>query len=109
MDEPITTPRRAVMRGALAAGSSLWMPVLLSGCDQKPAEPKASSTAPAGNNAAPASPAKVAQSAVKYQLEAKDGQSCGQCLHFVAESGSCKLVEGQISPNGWCTLWVGKT
>ena len=28
--------------------------------------------------------------------------------HFIAESGSCKLVEGKISPDGWCTLWAKK-
>lgn len=104
MSDPNTpiTPRRAVMRGALAAGCSLWMPVLLSGCDQKPNEPKTTADAP------PAATAKVAQAAVKYQTEAKGDQKCALCLHFIAESNTCKLVEGQISPDGWCSLWVKK-
>ncbi|WP_300443821.1 high-potential iron-sulfur protein [Zoogloea sp.] len=35
-------------------------------------------------------------------------QRCAACLHFNAESNTCKLVEGQISPNGWCDLWTKK-
>lgn len=107
MNDPIN-PRRAVMRGALAAGCSLWMPVLLSGCDQKPGEPKATAGAPVSKDTPPAAAAKVAQAAVKYQTEAKGDQKCALCLHFIAESSTCKLVEGQISPDGWCTLWVKK-
>jgi len=29
-------------------------------------------------------------------------------MHFNAESNTCNVVDGQISPNGWCTLWVKK-
>jgi len=30
-------------------------------------------------------------------------------MNFIAESNTCKLVEGQISPDGWCVLWAKKT
>ena len=49
--------------------------------------------------------AKIAQSAVYYQSSAKDGQQCGQCAQFLSPHG-CKLVDGDISPSGWCRLWV---
>ena len=51
--------------------------------------------------------AKIAQSAVKYQTTPKDGHQCDGCVQFVAPN-SCKLVEGTISPTGWCLLWVKK-
>ena len=57
-------------------------------------------------NGAGADP-KVSQSAVRYQHTPKDGQSCGSCYQFVAP-GSCKMVDGDISRNGWCGLWVKK-
>jgi len=56
-------------------------------------------------SAAPAA-AKMPQASVQYQTEAKGDQQCSGCMHFIAESNTCKLVEGQISPNGWCTLWA---
>jgi len=29
-------------------------------------------------------------------------------MNFIAESKTCKLVDGQISPEGWCSLWAKK-
>jgi hypothetical protein len=51
--------------------------------------------------------AKLAQAAAKYQNTPKDGKQCDGCLQFVAPNG-CKLVDGDISPTGWCILWVKK-
>jgi len=51
--------------------------------------------------------AKLAQTAVKYQPGPKDGHQCDGCIQFVAPN-SCKLVDGDIAPTGWCTLWVKK-
>ncbi len=50
---------------------------------------------------------KVPQDAVHYQPTPKDGQDCGHCYHFVTP-GTCKLVDGAVSVNGWCRLWVKK-
>lgn len=105
--------RRVVLRGALAAGCGLWVPLLLSGCDSKkgadstgpaPAAPPVTSATPA----APAATQKVAQAIVQYQPQPKGDQKCSGCMHFIAESNTCKVVEGQISPEGWCTLWAKK-
>jgi hypothetical protein len=54
-----------------------------------------------------AAEAKIAQTAVKYQTEPKDGHQCDGCVQFVAPN-ACKLVDGEISPTGWCSLWVKK-
>lgn len=55
---------------------------------------------------APASPQqKLAKGQAKYQDKPKDGQRCDNCVHFVPPDG-CKLVEGKVSPSGWCTLYA---
>jgi hypothetical protein len=51
--------------------------------------------------------AQLAQSAVKYQPTPKDGKQCDGCKLFVAPN-ACKSVAGEISPSGWCALWVKK-
>ena len=51
--------------------------------------------------------AKLAQASVKYQTSGKDGKQCDGCNLFVAPN-SCKSVDGEISPQGWCMLWVKK-
>jgi hypothetical protein len=57
--------------------------------------------------------AKLAKDAVKYQTKAKDGKDCDDCLQFVPGKsekamGTCKIVEGPISPNGWCIAFAQK-
>ena len=49
----------------------------------------------------------MSQTAVRYQESPKDGKQCDGCNLFVAP-GSCKSVDGAISPTGWCALWVKK-
>ena len=50
---------------------------------------------------------KMAQKLVQYQKTPKKDQKCSICLHFVAPD-SCKMVEGKIDPNGWCSLYAPK-
>jgi len=53
--------------------------------------------------------AKMAQKAAGYQdAPAKDGASCASCSLFKAPS-SCTLVDGTISPNGWCRFYAKKS
>ena len=106
-------PRRIVLRGALAVGCSLLVPIVLSGCDSRKGA-NSTSSAPAGssatstNSAAPVATKKVAPASVQYQTQPKGEQKCGGCVHFIAESNACKLVDGQISAEGWCSLWAKK-
>ena len=112
MKEEIS-PRRLVLRGALVLGCSPWVPIALIGCDSKK-EAKSGSAAPAGSpapsagSAAPAATSKVSPASVQYQAQPKGEQKCGSCLNFIAESNTCKLVAGQVSPEGWCSLWAKK-
>ncbi len=50
---------------------------------------------------------KVEQSVVQYQGSPKDGQKCSGCANFVAPN-ACKVVQGNISPEGWCVAYAPK-
>lgn len=47
---------------------------------------------------------KASQKAVQYQSTPKAGQRCAICKNFQLPA-SCKLVDGPISPAGWCMLY----
>lgn len=49
--------------------------------------------------------AKVSQSAVTYQQTPKGEQRCSNCKQFQPPN-ACKLIDGSISPQGWCQLWA---
>lgn len=42
------------------------------------------------------------------KLLPKDGQKCADCVYFQAPS-SWGVVEGPISPNGWCNMYNKKS
>jgi high potential iron-sulfur protein len=50
---------------------------------------------------------KAAKAMVKYQDSPNAGHQCSACSNFVAPDG-CKVVDGKISPHGWCTIWTPK-
>lgn len=51
--------------------------------------------------------AKMSQAAAGYQTAAHGGQSCANCALFQAPS-SCSVVDGTVSPSGWCKLYAKK-
>jgi hypothetical protein len=58
--------------------------------------------------------AKASKAQFKYQSTPHNGQKCSQCALFVPGSsasanGTCKVVDGSISPNGWCTAFSAKS
>ena len=57
---------------------------------------------------AQAQSAKAAPASVDYQTQPKNGDQCSGCAYFIAP-GSCSLVSGVISPNGWCELYSPKS
>ena len=67
----------------------------------------AAAAAPALALMTKAAQAKMAQAAVKYQTSPNNGKQCDGCNFFVAPN-SCKMVDGEINPSGWCNLWVKK-
>jgi high potential iron-sulfur protein len=61
-----------------------------------------------------AAQAKATKQAMQYQEQPKNDQKCADCLQFIpgpkqGANGTCKVVEGPISPNGWCAAYVKKT
>jgi hypothetical protein len=52
--------------------------------------------------------AKVAQNAVSYQDKPKGAQRCDGCSSFQPPN-ACKMVDGEISPQGWCSLFTKKS
>jgi High potential iron-sulfur protein len=52
-----------------------------------------------------ASDEKQSKQAAEYQVNPKGIQMCATCTLFVAPR-SCKVVEGDISPNGWCKVYA---
>lgn len=47
---------------------------------------------------------KISQAEARYQDMPKGMFSCGVCTFFIRPH-SCKVVAGDISPNGWCKLF----
>jgi len=85
-DLPTGVSRRQLLRGAcIAAGGAAVL---------------AGSVIPAQ--------AKMTQKAAGYQETPKDSASCSNCALFKAPN-SCTLVDGTISPNGWCRFYAKKS
>lgn len=51
--------------------------------------------------------AKVAQRDVGYQPTPKGAARCDNCIQWQAPN-ACKVVAGNISPSGWCSIYVRK-
>ncbi|HTP48075.1 MAG TPA: high-potential iron-sulfur protein [Casimicrobiaceae bacterium] len=56
---------------------------------------------------------KLGKAAVKYQSTPSNGKDCDDCMQFVPGKtadamGTCKVVEGSISPHGYCIAFVAK-
>lgn len=58
-------------------------------------------------NASADSANKAPQRAAGYQAQPNDGKKCADCAQFRAPDG-CGIVQGPISPNGWCRLFRAK-
>jgi len=48
--------------------------------------------------------AKRTQEKAGYCAVSIDGERCDGCLHYVGED-ACRLVDGTVSPVGWCPAW----
>jgi anaerobic selenocysteine-containing dehydrogenase len=57
--------------------------------------------------ASPAEAAKMSPKAMAYRPKPNGTQSCQNCANFQPPA-SCRLVDGAISPSGWCILYRSK-
>lgn len=51
---------------------------------------------------------KVSKATAKYQDHPNGSNKCSMCQFFQSPH-SCQLVEGNISPDGWCSFFSKKT
>lgn len=51
--------------------------------------------------------AKTSQADAGYQASPKGNDHCEVCGQFEAPS-TCKIVDGSVSPHGWCKLFAHK-
>ncbi len=56
---------------------------------------------------------KATKQAMKYQDKPNGGNECDKCVQYVPgpnakAPGTCKVVEGSISPKGWCMAYAPK-
>lgn len=51
---------------------------------------------------------KIKQADAKYQDHPSGTQKCDGCIQFQAPN-ACKIVDGTISPNGWCQFFGAKS
>lgn len=86
--------RRILLLGGLAAGCALCMRTAAAAekVPDKLGETKS---------------AKISKIVAKYQDKPNGNQKCANCGSFIAPD-TCKVVEGTVSPNGWCMLNVPK-
>jgi hypothetical protein len=47
---------------------------------------------------------KVAKLDARYQEHPNGTQHCALCQYYIAPV-ACKLVRGEVSPNGWCSFF----
>lgn len=56
---------------------------------------------------------KASQAVAMYQATPHGADQCDNCIHYIAgktpkSDGTCKIVEGNIAPQGWCVLYARK-
>jgi hypothetical protein len=49
---------------------------------------------------------KISKQEAMYRDRPNGKQKCSGCVHFM--NGQCSIVEGSISPNGWCKHFAAK-
>ena len=84
--------RRRVLLATMSVGAALLARVPESKAQQKPK----------------ATLKKRSKEAVGYRDEPYEGRSCAKCVLYSGH-GECVLVEGEVSPNGWCVQWTPAT
>lgn len=86
MSAPVTRWRRPLSRRELLAAGLVVM------------------AAPSEADKPAANPNKIPQADAQYQPMPKGLFSCAVCSFFIKPK-SCKVVDGEISPIGWCKLF----
>lgn len=89
--------RRTVLRAILAGGCALCVSPVLA----------AENTQPKAKKPGEMKGGKVSKPHAKYQNKPKGNLKCANCNNFIAPD-SCRVVDGKVSPDGWCVLYAPK-
>jgi hypothetical protein len=87
-DEPDRTRRWLLNAGAAAIAATCGRATAAKAEDYKPQEQR-----------------KLSQAAARYQDHPNGNEVCAGCPYFLSPK-SCVLVEGDISPTGWCPIYT---
>jgi hypothetical protein len=98
-DETLVIDRRAVLAGLLGIVGAVASTSTLLRAQRARAAENCQGTTP--------------KAALKYRDQPNGDQQCSNCLHFcpgasTAAMGTCQVVQGQISPHGYCIAWAKK-
>lgn len=57
---------------------------------------------------------KASKAVAMYQATPHGADQCDNCIHYIpgktpTADGTCKIVEGNIAPKGWCVLYARKS
>lgn len=50
---------------------------------------------------------KTTKASVEYTPHGTEAEHCGGCVHFIAPN-KCRVVLGDVKPEGWCRRWRAK-
>jgi len=87
--------RRSALKAAVSVAGAAVLAGALDAAAQQQPKPKATLK-------------KRSKEKVGYRDEPYDGRSCAKCVLYVGH-GECVLVEGEVSPDGWCVQWTPAT
>lgn len=110
MEDPETYPRRRVLHLA-----GLGIVIGIAGCtgdgggDESVPSAYKTATSIGGQKRDPNN--LQSKDALQYQDTPKNGQRCADCTYYIKDKnddgqGACTLVEGKISPDGWCSSFA---
>lgn len=51
---------------------------------------------------------KFTKEQVAFEHPAKGMDKCGNCVHYIRASQTCRIVRGQIMPEDWCKKFEAK-
>ncbi len=85
MSTPGKISRRTCLRGIALISAAVGIPLTL---------------------ASTAAEAKATKAAVHYRDRPKGMQMCHMCKFYISSGGACQVVDGKISPMGWCDLYI---
>jgi High potential iron-sulfur protein len=87
--------RRRALKAAVSVAGAALLGQALEGAPAEQPRPKATLQ-------------KRSKEKVGYRDYPYEGRSCAKCVLY-AGHGECVLVEGEVSPEGWCLQWTPAT